>query len=426
MDRVFDRVLLARHFALSLGAVAAYVFRGELRIGYVALWIVGASATLNFLAYVFRTRHGMANLCMIASPLIGVGGWSALIAVTAGVSSPFIAGLWLEVVLSAMALKLRGIVLVGLGSVLALWAQQLWLGMAGRWVAMSLQSGFLIGMTLATYLVTRRWSHRQAALSQESLELSERLDVLTRQLEDERVVASLGENVARLAHGLKNTVHSLRGFVSLIEPKLVDQVGSPAALQGLRSAIDDLESLALDTLGSRPRGSAGEGPGASARARTAEPTKMAPGAIPPAIERAIGEVAASSPGVCWETKSDGVCPRLSLSESSLAEMLVILMRNAVEAMDGDGRASAETWVTDREFHVMICDEGVGFARVDAARIFDAGYTSKPQGSGYGLFLARRIIEEHGGSITAQARPERGVMVEVSLPVLAPPESATPG
>jgi hypothetical protein len=50
MNRLFDRVLLARHIALSTGALAAYVFRSELRIGYVALWIVGISATLNFLA----------------------------------------------------------------------------------------------------------------------------------------------------------------------------------------------------------------------------------------------------------------------------------------------------------------------------------------------------------------------------------------
>ena len=112
-----------------MGAIAAYVFQAELRTGNLALLIVGVSATLNFAAYFFQGRRSMARLCMVASPIIGVGGWTAVITITGGVSSPFIAGLWLEVVLSAMALRPRGIVLVTLGSATALGLQQLRVGL---------------------------------------------------------------------------------------------------------------------------------------------------------------------------------------------------------------------------------------------------------------------------------------------------------
>ena len=71
MERAFDRVLLARHFALSLGAIAAYLLRAEWQIGYVALWVVGISASLNFLAYAFGARPSMTRICMGASPVIG-------------------------------------------------------------------------------------------------------------------------------------------------------------------------------------------------------------------------------------------------------------------------------------------------------------------------------------------------------------------
>ena len=199
MDRVFDRVLLARHFALSLGAAAAYVFRTELRIGYVALWIVGISVSLNFAAYLFRTRPGLARVCTVASPIIGVGGWTALIGVTNGVASPFIAGLWLEIVLSAMALQLRGIVVVTAACVTGLWLQQpVFVGLYGQVLPMVLQSGFLIGMGAATYLVTRRWTARQAQMSLERMQLGERLDALNRELEDERIVAALGDRRPRV------------------------------------------------------------------------------------------------------------------------------------------------------------------------------------------------------------------------------------
>ena len=70
----------------------------------------------------------------------------------------------------------------------------------------------------------------------------------TQELAEERTVAAVGENVARLAHGLKNTVHSLRGFVGLIEPRLTDARADRDALGGLRAAIDDLERLARLTL----------------------------------------------------------------------------------------------------------------------------------------------------------------------------------
>lgn len=413
MDRAFDRVLLARHFALSAGAVAAYVFRAELRIGYVALWIVGISATLNFLAYTFRTRPGMARLCYVASPVIGVGGWSSLVFVTNGVSSPFMAGLWLEIVLSAMALAPNMIVWITVGSVAALWVQQSLLGLSGVLQPMVLQSGFLVGMGLATFLVTRRWLLRQDSFTRERAQLVERLDDMNRQLEDERVVAALGENVARLAHGLKNTVHSLRGFVRLIEPRIDQRSEGRAALDGLRAAIDDLESLAHLTLGSE-RAQLSEPSRSRAPAVTALPGGRS--GLPAVIDRALQEVVASHPDVEWETRSDGANPALPLPETSFAETLVILMRNAVEAMDGQGTALVESWVEEGRLHVRISDEGRGFGDVDVNEIFKPGFTTKQGGSGYGLFLARRILEEHGGGISARARSGRGAVVEVTVPL----------
>jgi len=424
LDRTFDRVLLARHFALVLGAIVAYFFRSELRIGYVAIWIVGVSASLNFLAYNFRTRPGMARVCEIASPIIGVGGWGALIAVTNGIASPFIAGLWLEVVLSAMSLNLSGIVLVTVGSVGVLWAQQLWLAVGGRsqWLAMVLQSGFLIGMGIATYLVTRRWVRRQEAQDQERAALGHRLDALNRQLEDERVVATLGGNVARLAHGLKNTVHSLRGFVGLIEPKLDEKGKDANALRGLRAAIDDLESLAYLTLGSDTRtGSESpvEGDALASRAgprAQPSPSGSAVDGVLAGVERAVAQIEVSHPGVVWETKSDGASPVLTIPETSLVEMMLILLRNAVDAMQGNGRGEVATWQEGGLFHLAVTDEGGGFEGADPEALFKAGFTTKADGSGYGLFLARRIVEEHGGAIHARERSGAGVCVEFHLPV----------
>lgn len=248
----FDRVLLIRHLAIVVGAVAAYLLqlRSELQIGYTALVIVGVGAWLNVGAYVFRTRESLARACLVASPIIGVGSWAALSAVTNGVFSPFTLGLYLEVVLAPMHLASRGIALTTLGAVGALWLQQAWVGFQGAELALVLRSGFLLGMGAVIYGVQGRWQRTHEELSRQSSRLLNRLEGLERQLVDERALASLGEGAARLAHGHKNAIHSLRGFVSLIEPRLGDHKGGAAALEGLKAAIDDLERLALLTLDS--------------------------------------------------------------------------------------------------------------------------------------------------------------------------------
>ncbi|MDE0885509.1 MAG: HAMP domain-containing sensor histidine kinase [Myxococcota bacterium] len=425
MGRAFDRVLLARHFALSVGAIAAYLFRAELAIGYVALWVVGISATLNFLAYAFGARPSMTRICMAASPVIGVGGWTLLVAVTGGIASPFIPGLWLEIMLSAMSLNLASVFFVTLGSVTGLWWQQAWLGLPSELQPIVLQSGFMVGMGLATILVTRRWIQRQSSMLDEN---DARVGALTRELEEERTVAALGENVARLAHGIKNGVHSLRGFGRLIEGELPAEGPGASALAGLRSAIDDLEGLARTHLGSETdvngplatgEGSGlaqpGEGGGAAPLSRK---NRGASGVeVPQAIEQALAEIIRSHSGVAWDVELEGTHPAVTIPRDSLSETLVILLRNAVEAMEGQGRAVLETIVSEGFLRIRVVDQGPGLEASQLESIFKPGFTTKPTGSGYGLFLARRIAEEHGGSITARAGVEKGAVFELRLPVV---------
>ena len=61
----------------------------------------------------------------------------------------------------------------------------------------------------------------------------------------------------------------------------------------------------------------------------------------------------------------------------------------------------------------------GFEGVDLDEIFKPGYTTKDGGSGYGLFLARRIMEEHGGRIHLGQGANRGGVVELWLPAAGP-------
>ena len=106
---------------------------------------------------------------------------------------------------------------------------------------------------------------------------------------------------------------------------------------------------------------------------------------------------------------------MAIGAEPLTELLVILMRNAVEAMNGAGRGSVE-WGANGDFGMLlVSDEGPGFAPEQLEKIFQPGYTTKAGGSGFGLFLARRIVEDHGGALSLERGENGGARVRVELP-----------
>jgi nitrogen fixation/metabolism regulation signal transduction histidine kinase len=66
--------------------------------------------------------------------------------------------------------------------------------------------------------------------------------------------------------------------------------------------------------------------------------------------------------------------------------------------------------------ITVSDNGPGFARDVLGHAFDPYVTSKPKGTGLGLAIVKKIVEEHGGRVEADNRPEGGGRVRVSLPL----------
>ncbi len=93
-----------------------------------------------------------------------------------------------------------------------------------------------------------------------------------------------------------------------------------------------------------------------------------------------------------------------------------IIANATEAVAGKGRVDVTILSTDDLVTAYVGDSGPGMSRETLDRIFDAYFSTKESGTGLGLPIARKIIEEHGGTIRVESLPGAGTTVEIELPV----------
>ena len=112
-----------------------------------------------------------------------------------------------------------------------------------------------------------------------------------------------------------------------------------------------------------------------------------------------------------ETRGD-----VMLSRPLLSWVLENLLRNAVDAMDGEGKLTVRAGWSDDELHIDVEDTGKGMPKAVQRKVFDPGFTTKSRGWGLGLSLAKRIVEEmHRGQISVTwSEPGLGTCFRITL------------
>jgi signal transduction histidine kinase len=109
-------------------------------------------------------------------------------------------------------------------------------------------------------------------------------------------------------------------------------------------------------------------------------------------------------------------PALKADPNHLTQVLLNLILNGLQAMPHGGTLTLEAKTSNSKFLIAVTDTGTGIAPENLSRIFDPYFTTKAQGSGLGLAISRRIIEDHGGTITATSEVGQGCRFEISLPL----------
>jgi PAS domain S-box-containing protein len=234
-----------------------------------------------------------------------------------------------------------------------------------------------------------------------------RLRELEGQLARTNRVSMMGELAASLAHEIKQPIAgiALNAETSLNwirrEPPGLDHAG-----RALSRIVDDAKRAA--SIVDRNRSLYSQG------ARQREPIDL---------NEVIREMvvmlreAASRHAVLIRSKLDPALPMTTADRVQLQQVLMNLMLNGIEAMQaGGGELGVVSQRTDDgQLMVSVSDSGIGFPGETLERIFEAFYTTKPQGTGMGLSISRRIIESHGGRLWASVNAGPGATFQFTLP-----------
>ncbi|HWB84729.1 MAG TPA: HAMP domain-containing sensor histidine kinase [Bryobacteraceae bacterium] len=115
----------------------------------------------------------------------------------------------------------------------------------------------------------------------------------------------------------------------------------------------------------------------------------------------------------------GELPEVECHPQMLSQVFLNLLVNAAQAIDGEGKIKVRTWLEGDHVAISISDTGRGMTPEQQARVFQAGFTTKPVGigTGLGLPIAKQIVEErHGGIIRFHSEPGVGTTFHLHIPV----------
>jgi two-component system sensor histidine kinase HydH len=112
-------------------------------------------------------------------------------------------------------------------------------------------------------------------------------------------------------------------------------------------------------------------------------------------------------------------PEVEHDADQIHQVLLNLLLNAIQAIDGKGFISVEIGEREKEAVVIVTDNGRGISAEHLPNIFRPFYTTKGNGTGLGLSLARRIVEEHHGHVEVSSVVGKGTKFVVFLPFHPP-------
>jgi PAS domain S-box-containing protein len=252
--------------------------------------------------------------------------------------------------------------------------------------------GEIVGMVLIIHDQTElfRLIQREKNLLQEQ-----------RRIQEQRA-ESLNKLAFSLAHQIRNPVMTIGGFASLLMKKLADHPQSHY-FEVIKKESQRLEEIvgAVNEYASLPHISIQDTPLIDI--------------VNKAQELCLSGTGTKDGDIEWEINvpEDII---LRADPNLLAVAIEKIMQNAYEfKLNGKPKIGIEAVLDNSTLVLHISDNSMGIEEENIPYLFDPFYTTKSAGVGMGLWLTKRIVDEHRGTISVSSKPEKGTTVEIKLP-----------
>jgi two-component system, LuxR family, sensor kinase FixL len=249
--------------------------------------------------------------------------------------------------------------------------------------------------------VRRQQRQTEAALQERTDELA----AMTEQLWQAAKLATLGELSASVAHELNNPLFTVSLYLKTVLAQLPPDDRQRAALEGIDEEVKRMSRLVANLLQFSRRSS----------------RQLAPLDARDELNNTLELMAFHLRHGHIKTVTEfGPVPLIDADRQQLRQVFLNLFTNAADAMPRGGTLTVRTWTgaaAPPEAWIEVADTGDGIQPEALGRIWEPFFTTKPEGKGTGLGLGicRRIVEEHGGTIVLHSEPGIGTQARLKLP-----------
>jgi hypothetical protein len=218
-------------------------------------------------------------------------------------------------------------------------------------------------------------------------------------------LATLGELATGLAHEIRNPLAGIAGVIEIVSRDLPPTSPARAVIKDVRLEIAQINRIVTDLLETaRPH-----------------PPQIRLSNLNTTVEHAVmlARQQVLSKPIKIELRKAPDLPEVEHDSDQIHQVLLNLLLNAVQAVTGAGKVNVDIGSQDAYAIVAVSDTGRGISPQHFSNIFRPFYTTKGNGTGLGLSLARRIVEEHHGRIEVNSVVGKGSKFTVLLPFHTP-------
>ena len=215
-------------------------------------------------------------------------------------------------------------------------------------------------------------------------------------------LATLGEMATGLAHEIRNPLAGIAGVIEIIGRDLPTTSPARSVVKDVRQEIARINHIVTDLLQTaRPH-----------------PPQVRKSDLNTTVEHAVmlGRQQALAKSIEIALHKDPSLPEVEHDSDQIHQLLLNLLLNALQAIDSSGTITVTLKSQGTTAVVEVADNGRGIHAEDLPHIFRPFYTTKGDGTGLGLSLARRIVEDHQGRIDVTSAIGDGTTFSVILPL----------